>query len=853
MNMAPERRQLKKPAGRHDLSEESSKSLHTTFETEAGDIFSKAPFSILVFDMNGILVDANQATKKVWNIKVKEVVGRFNLKKNMGFGGQVFQKAFEDASLGKKGEFTMQFETTKKCIKDLQIKYFPLKDAQGGTSKVVFLTDDVTAHYKAAKNAGKGEEMGRGILDSLDDAILIANNDGEILTINQRLKNYLIRSQYPMVKPGMSVFTFSKLFEEKEIIETGFQNVVSHTTPFFYYKVKLTDNKSYLLKVIALKDQSGAAIIWKSMDSEKEIGILLEKTLRKFRTIYDRAPVMIQTINADGVIISVSDFWLEKMGYQRNEVIGKEFSRFLTDGFRDEKENKILTLRKKCLLRNEPYLLLTKTGEIIEVLLSATPQFDENGNFERSLNGMVDVTELRKTERELKTIQRNLIYAQRISKIGNFELDLRNNRFSSGIELLAMMGIEDGDHGISAINNIIYADDRSAFTKKLRHSYITGEDFFHVFRIIHVKSGKTRWISARGHVAAGIDGANEKMIGTFQDISEQYVAEEKIRRLSDLILLATELTETGVWEYNEEKREVYWDMNMFKIFETEGETVKNIRGLAELMVQEDLPSLRETIRKIRSGLRYIESDLKIRVKSGIKYLKTHTRVIQDEDQKIVRIVGVVSNNTEDKMLQLKLENSLEEKNVLLKEVHHRVKNNMQLISSILALKSYDLRDPESQSIFSEINERIKSMAIIHDQLYKFYNVSEINISEYLNHIADELRVLLGQEKAVIHVEAEDKLFDVDKMLLLGFIVSELVSNAFKHSFKNITNGIVRIIFKSNEKKENYLAVLNSGEPIPSDILEKNTMSLGISLIKTFTTQLNAVLTLSKDNGIEIRF
>lgn len=236
----------------------------------------------------------------------------------------------------------------------------------------------------------------------------------------------------------------------------------------------------------------------------------------------------------------------------------------------------------------------------------------------------------------------------------------------------------------------------------------------------------------------------------------------------------------------------------------------------------------------------------------VKYLRTYNRVIRNANQEITRIIGVMYDNSGDKELQLELETSLEEKNILLKEVHHRVKNNMQLVSSILALKSYELQDENSKKIFSEINDRIKSMAVIHDQLYKFYNVSEINISEYLNHIAQELRVLLGSVDSQIIVESDDRLFEVDQALLFGLVVSELTSNAFKHSFNETEKGVVKIIFKS-DGAINSLAVLNNGNKIPSDVLDNKSKGLGISLVKTFAKQLKGELVLSDQNGFQIQF
>ena len=234
-----------------------------------------------------------------------------------------------------------------------------------------------------------------------------------------------------------------------------------------------------------------------------------------------------------------------------------------------------------------------------------------------------------------------------------------------------------------------------------------------------------------------------------------------------------------------------------------------------------------------------------------KYLRNFVRVLRNQKGDLKGLIGVAYDITEDKMLQMKLESSLEEKNVLVKEVHHRVKNNLQLISSILALKSYELEESRSKSIFDEVDSRIKAMSVVHDKLYTFKNVSEIDLNEYLNHISSELQILFGTELIDFKVESDKVILDVEKALSIGQIVSELVSNAIKHSFDKGKEGTIKITLHKEEGKL-ALRVLNNGRKLPADVLETNS-GLGISLLKTFTKQLQGEVALDPENGIRVRF
>ena len=816
------------------------------------NLINEAPFSISLYNMDGVLVNANEAFETTWDIEKEGLIGKFNILKEGRLNSAKMQLAAKHAFEGKKGDLFVKFETVKARIKELHIKYFPLYNSNKEIYNIVFVTEDITARQEAEHKARMGEALQQGILNSLEDAILVVDKDGVIISLNKRLEHYLQKSPYSNVKIGGNVFSFIGYFEEKGIIKNGLEKVLNRSATFFDYETKLADKKWYNLKVTQLRKPYGAVISWQNINTRKEIEIALEKSLKKYRNIYNRAPVMMHSINSKAEIMSVSDFWLEKMGYERKEVIGRKTRDFLSDESKLTSEEKLKEFFKKGYLKNVQYQYVTKKGELLDVLLSATAEYDEEGNFERSLAGMVDVTELRKTERELLESRQNLIEAQRISKIGNYELNIKEGTFIPSSEVIAMMGLSEKDRDLGILEKLLHPGDYEEFVRKLDHVSKTGDDFFHIYRINHLKTKKVRWISGRGKIIYDEYGEPSKMIGTVQDISEQKVAEDKIRRLSDRILLATELAEIGVWEHNAETKEIYWDKQMYEIFETVEEPVIGFSELSNYLVEEDLPHLWEMKEKLKGGARFIEADLRLKIDDRIKYLRTYTRIIRDSSSNITRVIGVLYDNTRDKELQVKLETSLEEKNILLKEVHHRVKNNMQLVSSILALKSYDLEDDNSREIFSEINERIKSMAVIHDQLYKFYNVSEINISDYLNHIARELRVLMGPEKAKIVVEADNKLFEVDKVLLFGLIVSELVSNAFKHGFGGKKNGTVKILFRSSGDSST-LSVLNTGQKIPTDILKRKSSGLGISLIKTFTKQLSGSVKLSEENGFQITF
>lgn len=715
----------------------------------------------------------------------------------------------------------------------------------GGKTLLRGVILDITKNKEAEQNTENEEKLKRGILDALGDGILVVDSNGLVLNINKSLQNYLRRESILQIGIGKSVFDFIDELDRSKFLRAALHALLTRESNFFEHQMKLKDGKWYSLRATQLVDRFGAVISFQNINTRKEIELALEKSLRKYRNIYNKAPVMMHSIDRELRIISVSDFWLEKMGYDRNEVIGRSPVDFLEEESKLEIVENLRDLIKVGEIKNRQYQYVKKSGEVIDVLLSAVAEYDESGRFERSITGMIDISEQKAAERELQESGARLLEAQKISKLGNYELDLKSMEIVPSNEMALMVGVEAKPQSVKQILELAHPDDLAELKELLESAIDHNDDLFYIYRIFHGKTNKQRWISKRGKVINDEDGKPLKLIGTVQDITEQRTAEDKIKRLSDRILLATEIANLGVWEYDRVTEEIFWEDQMYNIFTNTSEPFRAAEFVNYLNDQNG-KILEECLAHIKKGVNFLENEFQVNISGEIKYLRSFTRILRNDSGSMRGMIGVVYDITADKKLQEDLKFSLDEKNILIKEVHHRVKNNMQLISSIMALRAYDLEDEKSKDIFEDINTRIKAMALIHDKLYKFYNVSEIDIKEYLFHISQELKVLLGIKFIDMNVESDNFIMNVDQALLVGLIVSELVSNAVKHSYQQKKEGDIDILFKRSGEI-NSLAVLNDGEPIPSDCLNANT-GLGMSLIKTFAKQLRGNFSLDSRNG-----
>ncbi|WP_424358626.1 GAF domain-containing protein [Methanocella sp. MCL-LM] len=202
--------------------------------------------------------------------------------------------------------------------------------------------------------------------------------------------------------------------------------------------------------------------------------------------------------------------------------------------------------------------------------------------------------------------------------------------------------------------------------------------------------------------------------------------------------------------------------------------------------------------------------------------------------------------------QLKM--SLAEKEVLLKEIHHRVKNNLQIVSSLISLQSGVTIPENVAAAFRESQDRIRSMAMIHERLYRARDIARVDFGEYLRNLTSYLKSSYQPPAAEVQIDVQNIMLDIDRAIPCGLIVNELVSNAFKYAFPDGRQGILEI---SMRKEENgiLLVVSDDGPGLPPGIDTTNTPTMGLQLVNALVGQLDGELVLYRARGsrFEIRF
>jgi two-component system, sensor histidine kinase PdtaS len=215
----------------------------------------------------------------------------------------------------------------------------------------------------------------------------------------------------------------------------------------------------------------------------------------------------------------------------------------------------------------------------------------------------------------------------------------------------------------------------------------------------------------------------------------------------------------------------------------------------------------------------------------------------------VFVLASIVDMTERKWAEEHMKGSLKEKETLLKEIHHRVKNNLQIISSLLSLQSNYIKDPTPLAMFQDSQNRSKSMALVHEKLYQSSDLSRISMAEYLQELVTQLQQSYGVRETIrFVVYAEDVFLSIDLAVPCALIAHELVVNAIKHAFPQPRSGEVTVKLTRGINDTCVLAIADTGIGLPPDLDVQQTDSLGLSLVTDLVDQLHATVALGRDQG-----
>lgn len=305
------------------------------------------------------------------------------------------------------------------------------------------------------------------------------------------------------------------------------------------------------------------------------------------------------------------------------------------------------------------------------------------------------------------------------------------------------------------------------------------------------------------------------------------------------------------------------------IAEAYGTTVEELIGKTDADFNSNAAEVehfhRDDLAVIETGQeKFIPEETVTEASGRVRWLQTVKRPITGPDGSIDQLLGVASDITARKQAEQQLEASLreterllQEKEVLIKEIHHRVKNNLQAVWNLLYLQAGYVQDQQMKQMFRETQDRIKTIALIHEKLYQAPNLAQLNFAEYIRSLAASLiqSYSIHQEAIKLVIEIDDIAIDVDTAIPLGLIVNELISNSLKYAFPPTldwpegTAPEIRIELNVDDAKGRLmLIVCDNGVGLPEDIDIASTNTLGLQLIHMLTQHMNGTVEAGRNDG-----
>ena len=567
----------------------------------------------------------------------------------------------------------------------------------------------------------------------------------------------------------------------------------------------------------------------------------------RFSDIIENTQDAVVSNDLEGRVLSWNRGAEEIYGYSESETMGKNVEMFTPPGCDYELPSILKMLKDGEMVRNYPTLGLRKDGSIINVSLTVSPINDSN----RDIKGVSiisrDVTPEKKAEKELKESEKRYRLLVEKAQVGILLIDQDGKIIDINPKFLEMCGSRSED--VSRRVNLLRTPEvvKSGFSGDFKRCLETGEDVSSEHRYLS-QWGKETYSQFHLNPIKDEDGEVVNVLATFSDITYRKKMEEALKESEEKFREVFNNANDAVYlhEVLDGMPGRYIEVNDVSCSMLGYRREELLEMTPQDVSSEDSDEIGSMMTELlKEGSKTFESEHLTHDGDRIPVeVSSHCFKLRNKDV----IVSVARDITQWKEAEKIVHDSLKEKELLLREIHHRVKNNLMIISSLLNLQSIQINDTEVLKMIKDSQSRARSMAVLHEKLYNSSDLKRINFGEYIESITEYLFNTYSTNNHVsLKMDVEYLMLDINTCLPLGLIVNELVSNSLKYAFPKGMNGCVTVRF--HKSPENYiLEVEDDGVGLPEDMDIEQADSMGMKLVSNFTKQLNGEMELIMKNG-----
>ncbi|MEI7856170.1 MAG: PAS domain S-box protein [Methanomicrobiales archaeon] len=627
---------------------------------------------------------------------------------------------------------------------------------------------------------------------------------------------------------------------------------------------------------------------WWQIVARKRAEEAIRSREEQFRIIFHNQQTGLMMIDAGThMIADVNMAALKMIGASREEVIGKVCHTFICSS----EAGNCPVMDLGLAVENSERFLLRANGKTIPILISANPVTINERPF--LIESFIDLSERKQMEQQLRESQQ--LFADIISFLPDptFVIDrdghvLAWNRALeqlSGIAAADIIGKGDYEYSLwqcgkrrPLLIDLVLHPDQDAGRMNYTSIHSIGQTVVAQVEMKEPGSGRRITLSLVASPLIDVQGNITGAIESLRDISSLKEAEDELARINQNLetlvkdrtrLLEEEIAQRkraendvraaldytrSVIEANPDLIVVLDDMGTIQDVNVQGELLTGISkdlliGTPYFSYLFDDGTLQDKLAVLLQTGR-LENFIQIRNTSGhITPLSVHATVIRGSEGTKDRIIVAAHDITRQKEDERSIKASLDEKVLLLREVHHRVKNNLQIIISLVNLQMRQTEDPSVKQIMSETQNRVRAMSLVHEKLYRSESLSRIDFADYTRFLATQLFSFYGTDsrRVLLDFAMGEIMVDINTAVPLGLLMNELISNALKHAFPDGREGVISI-HGGDTGSLITLIVQDNGIGMPADLDWKNTTSLGMRLVSSLIDQVDGTVTLDRTPG-----
>ena len=590
----------------------------------------------------------------------------------------------------------------------------------------------------------------------------------------------------------------------------------------------------------------------------------LRESQAQLQLISDNVLDLVAQIRLDGTYVYVSPSYETILGYPPQRLMGTSVFAFVHPEDLERVQAAFAEVIQQSAGRVE-FRYRHADGRYVWVDTLGKVFIDEAGAPSGAVLSTRDITERKQAEsqreaalEELQVSEKKLNEAQALGQIGNWEYDINTQKITWSKQVYKLYERDPVLGPLTAEEEAVYYSPEQAQTLRgyTRNAIETGQ-FFEYDLQATLPSGKRVYLSARMRPIKDAQGHVIKLFGIVQDITESKLAEEALTKSEEKFrkVFNTSPDSVGITRLEDG---MYLSINP-GFTKSTGYTEEDIFGKTAIGVNiwDNIEDRQRLVAGLKKDREVTNLEAAFQIKDGnIRYGLMSTAIIDLDG--VPHFLSITRDITERKQAEEKIKNSLVEKEVLLKEVHHRVKNNLMIIIGLIKMQETKADNEMFNPLMLELEGRIRAMALVHEGLYKSADLAHINLQNYIEMMSTQIHAQFGTDRDIrFSVQAAGVDVNLDSAVPCGLILNELLTNAFKHAFpagrpgSGAGNCEINVIV-NQEGGMNVLTVADNGVGLPADLDWEKSETLGLRLIKMLSKQINGSLELDRSAGTAFR-